>query len=98
MFVIVLGISAALVALWWDARFPRFAPDTFSVAALHVAAAVCVARFVAPIGIQFGVSSDSDVWLLAGVLGTGLTTLVYAFLAGIWIIKVTQGFIVRHSP
>lgn len=88
-FVLTLAVGGALIALWLDARFPKFAPQTFRNALIHIAAALVGAQLIVWAGLMRPVD-DSTVALLAGAIGVALPVLVYQFLAAVWVIKLTQ--------
>jgi len=81
MYAFVLG--AALIALWIDVRLPRLAPASLSRRALAALAAM-VALQATP------VLAGSAAALYATLFGILLPVLVFAFLAGIWLLRSLQ--------
>lgn len=87
-FVIALGIGAGLIAFWVQFRFPNLTPQTLVRAMLHLFVAGGVAEFTKTV---FGRVELEPVGTMALVFGLALPTLIYAFVAGMWLVRVTQG-------
>ena len=92
---VLIGLGAAAVALWIDARFPRLAPRDMAKAVLHVAASVAVGYAISPAMQTLFASEDTQIILL-GIFGIGFPSIVYCLLAGIWLIKVAQRMLSGH--
>jgi uncharacterized membrane protein len=90
-FLLTVGLGAAAIAVWVYVRFPKLAPANLQAALLHVGAALLLGRIIAPAALQS--SGDSAASLLVVVLGVILPALVYAFLAGFWVIRLCQGML-----
>lgn len=88
MFLIYLGVGAALVALWFYVRFPNAGPDELWPAFLHFMAGMFVARIFVP--KMFAVTGDGVGGALLAVFGIGFPALVYLFLVGFWILRLAQ--------
>lgn len=87
-FVIALGIGAAALAFWVQFRFPKLAPQTFGWAIVHLVVTGVLAQFTKTV---FGSVALQPLGMMALVFGLALPTLVYLFVAGMWIIRIAQG-------
>jgi ABC-type uncharacterized transport system permease subunit len=85
----LIGLGAAAIALWIDARFPSLAPQELAKAALHIAASV-VAGYATGPAVQALAAADDPRVVLFGVFAVAFPSVVYCFLAGIWMIKLVQ--------
>ena len=83
LFVPAFLVSAGLLALWIDVRFPRLAPESFSRRMLAAAAAV-LALQVTP------VLSGSAIAVYAGMFGIMLPVLITALLAALWMLRALR--------
>ena len=88
-FAVGLAIGAGAIALWMDVRVPRIAPKEMRGVLLHAFASLIVLHFVA--GAIGPLAGDAFVNRLLAMLGVALPALGYAFLAGIWAIRMFQG-------
>ena len=93
-FAIALGIGAALLAFWVQYRFPKFAPETVGWAMLHLVATMALCQLTHTV---FGTLELQPLGLMALVFGLALPTLVYAFIAGMWIVRIAQGAMGRGT-
>jgi hypothetical protein len=93
-FAIALGVGAALLAFWVQYRFPKLAPQTAGWAILHLVVTMVLADITktAFTSVEFDPATA-----MALVFGLALPTLVYAFVAGMWIIRIAQGAMGRMS-
>jgi hypothetical protein len=89
IFVLVLAVGAGALAVWTDVRFPKLGPGTMGGVLLHSLAAMIALRVVA--GNIGGLTSGPVPAAIAAVLGIALPGLLYAFISGIWAIKLFQG-------
>lgn len=86
-FAIALGVGAALLAFWVQFRFPKLAPQTLMRAMAHLFVAGAFAQLTKTI---FGNLELQPLGTMALVFGVALPTLVYAFVAGMWLVRVAQ--------
>lgn len=98
LFVLALGVGAAAIAIWVDARFPGIAPSEYGYAFLHVLSAIAVGTFLVRPALAGVIELDPVALRAVGVLAVCLTALVYAFVAGVWVIKLTHALVARHLP
>jgi len=91
-FVIGLGIGSALLAFWVQFRFPNLAPQTFGWAIFHLVVTGVLAQLTKAV---FASVELQPVGTMALVFGLALPTLVYAFVSGMWLIRVAQGALGR---
>jgi hypothetical protein len=93
-FALALGIGAALLAFWVQYRFPKLAPQTLGRAICHLIITVVLAQVTTT---AFGSFELQPLGTMALVFGLALPTLVYAFVAGMWIARIAQGAMGRMS-
>jgi hypothetical protein len=87
IFLLLLALGAAVVAVWADLRFPGLAPETLPGNFVHAALAF-VALTIAPVVIDPMLSNgQSLVVQLVALFGILFAVLVYAFLALAWLVK-----------
>jgi amino acid transporter len=84
-FVVVLTVAASLLALWIDLRLPKLAPASLKRVLLHV-----VSAFVA---LQLFAAVAATVTIYVALFGIVLPLLTYAFLTGIWFIRIAQSML-----
>jgi len=94
LFIIALGIGSALLAFWVQFRFPDRAPQTFGWAIVHLVVTGVLAQLTKAV---FGSVDLQPLGTMALVFGLALPTLVYAFAAGMWIIRIAQGMLGRGT-
>jgi hypothetical protein len=94
--VLLIGVGAGAIALWIDARFPRLAPDEMRTALIHVGVSIVVAQLIVPIGMKVLLSLETVPATLLAVFGVAFPAVVYALLAGLWVIKLTTGILRSH--
>jgi lipopolysaccharide export LptBFGC system permease protein LptF len=84
-FTLTLTLGAGLLAIWFDARFTGLRPKTPGQGLAHAAVSV-LAMFgaVGLLSLVYGIPQQA---FLAVVLGAFLPTLVYALVAGIWMLR-----------
>ena len=86
-FTVPLAIGTALLAVWVDYRFDKLRPASLGRTAIHAAIAVAVLQ-VTTAGAQYAVgeeAGDARRLILVFVL---MPALVYAFLTGLWLMRV----------
>lgn len=87
IFLVLLALGAAVVAVWIDLRFPGLAPETLGANFVHAAVAF-VTLTIAPVVIDPMFSNgQSLVVQLVALFGILFAVLVYAFLALAWLVK-----------
>jgi hypothetical protein len=93
-FLLSLGVGSALMAFWFVARFPEKTPANFTRALLHVCAAMLLGAVVPDVMAvlsNFGYAS-----LLASMFAVLMPVLVYTFLSGAWVLKLTADTFQRY--
>jgi hypothetical protein len=88
LFVVALAVGAGALALWADVRVPRLQPKELRGVLLHTFIAFAVLHVVA--GWIGAPASGTLAVAMAALLGIALPAIVYAFLAGIWAIRMFQ--------
>ncbi len=92
--LVLMGLGAAVIAVWVDARFPKIAPSDLLQIIVHAAAATLVVKLVLPAG--FDLTGESKVGVLLAVFGVAFPILVYALLVGFWMLKMMQRAFAGH--
>jgi hypothetical protein len=86
-FIVTLVLGAFLLAAWVDARVDERRPGTPARRIAHVAAS-CVLLQLASIGVALVAPNNaSTARQVAAVFVVLLPALVYAFVAGLWILR-----------
>lgn len=88
VFVLVLGLGAALLAGWVEVRFPSLAPADLSRVMVHVLLSAAAATFLVPNLIDAAVSRGL---VLVAVFAIALPALVYCLLVGFWLLRFLSG-------
>jgi hypothetical protein len=89
LLTVFFALGAGAIALWFDARFPRLAPQALVKALIHVIASTAVA-YASGYAMQGLFASEEPRIIFAAAFGLGLPSIIYCLLAGVWVIKVTQ--------
>ena len=84
-FTLTLTLSAALLALWLDTRFPALRPNTAAQGLTH--AAIGVFAMLGAAGLLQFVYGIPQAAFMAIVLGVFLPALTYALLGGLWMLR-----------
>jgi hypothetical protein len=87
-FAIALGIGAAALAFWVQFRFPNLTPQNLGWAIFHLFIAGALAQLTKAV---FGSVELQPLGTMALVFGLALPTLVYSFVAGMWLVRIAQG-------
>lgn len=89
VFIAVLALSSAVLAVWVHVRFPRLAPSNLRVAVIHIVASLLAMQVMTvPAGAML--DPDAPQRALVAIFAIVLPALVYSFLAGLWMMKVCQ--------
>ena len=83
LFGVALACSAAMLALWVHLRAPKLEPATLRALVLHAVLAFGLLQLIPS-------SSSSVAFAFAVVFAVALPLLVYAFLVGIWFLRLLQ--------
>ena len=86
-FGIALAIGAALLAAWVDMRLERKRPGSPGRCFAHAATAFAVVQGTTTAAAALAGSETPRLGLLAVLFGIVLPGLVYAFLAGLWLMR-----------
>jgi hypothetical protein len=87
-FLLSLGVGSALMAFWFVVRFPDRTPESFPRALLHVCVAMLLGAFVPDLIAVL--SSFGFGMAMASMFAVLLPVLVYTFLSGAWVLKLTH--------
>src|SRR5262249_23280964 len=88
--VLVFALAAGPLALSVDLRLPDHAPRTVTWAFLHTVGALMVLRLMPKLMVLVIAGSDSPARKMLGIFSVLLPTLIYAWLATIWLLKLVQ--------
>jgi len=84
-FTLTLTLGAALLAVWFDARFPALRPKSIAHGFIHAALGVFTMFGAAGLlQLAYGIPQGA---FMALVLGVFWPALVYALLAGLWMLR-----------
>lgn len=83
MFVLVLTVGAALLAVWIQARFPSLAPERLGRTMLHAGVAFVVLKVIVHLG-------GSTLTTLGAIFLVLLPALVYSLLCMLWMVRHFQ--------
>ena len=86
-FGVVLAVGAALLALWIDIRWERRRPESPMRRLCHSFAAYVLLRLVSVAMVHLGGAGTPLEQRLAVVLLLFAPGLIYAFLAGLWVLR-----------
>jgi hypothetical protein len=84
-FTLTLTLGAALLAVWFDARFSALRPKSIGHGFIH--AVLGVFTMFGAVGLLQLVYGIPDAAFMAIVLGVFWPALVYALLAGLWMLR-----------
>jgi hypothetical protein len=91
VFLLCFLVGSALLAAWVAVRFPRLGPASLTWAFFHIGLTFGVGLVLGP-GMAL-VAGDGRV--LLALFAVGLPAVTYMFLAGIWLLRVTQSSLPR---
>jgi hypothetical protein len=86
-FVVVLVFSSALLAFWVGARFPALGPHRLAYAVLNLFAGLAAIRAIPGLtNAVLGMSAEVAKYLVP--FGVALPLFTYAFLTGLWLLRL----------
>jgi hypothetical protein len=83
-FIVASAVGAASIALWVEVRFPKLGPERVTVGLVHLLAATATAHFLVPAALDSATNKVLAIFVVA------IPALIYAFLTGIWIMKLAR--------
>lgn len=84
-FTLTLTLGAALVAVWFDVRFPALRPTSIAHGFIHAALGVfSMFGAVGLLELVYGIPQGA---FMALVIGVFWPALIYALLAGLWMLR-----------
>ena len=92
--MVLLAAGAAALALWIDVRFDELGPRDFRGALIHCGIALAGGWFLVPILIKSTIGAGASPMVV--IFAVALPALVYLFLAALWLLKQTQGLLLRR--
>jgi len=96
MFVLVLALGSAGIAVWFAYRFPALAPSGMPVLLCHVGAAFALSQLGSFV-LSATLAPENQTRSLAALFGVALPVLVYCFLVGFWIARMTHDVFSRAA-
>jgi hypothetical protein len=91
LFSVTVGIGAAALALWIDARWPALAPESLGLRFLSLGAAVALLQ-LGVLGFEHALALTLDAHVRALVaLGVLVTAMTFAFVTAVWLLRSLQG-------
>ena len=90
VFIILLTLGAAALALWTVVRFPKLGPETLFGALIQVALAMAAGAFVVPVGMRSALAYDPPTGPMLAIFAVVLPGLAYLFLTTLWAMRVLQ--------
>lgn len=89
-FLCVLVLGSGALACWVDVRYPRLGSPDWRRVSIHVVVSIMLLRFVLPSGIELALAPGVLAVAVAGVVSAGVAAFGYAFLSGIWVLRVAR--------
>ncbi|HEY5660529.1 MAG TPA: hypothetical protein VIR59_07060 [Gaiellaceae bacterium] len=86
-FTITLVLAAFLLAIWSDARFEQFRPQSTRWRIVHVALACVLLQLGAVAAGSIITENAGAARQLVGVLALLLPVFVYTFVSGLWLLR-----------
>jgi hypothetical protein len=93
-FLVALALGAAVIAVWIHVRFEHLAPEDFRGALIHCGVALGAGWFFVPALITGLTAAGINPMLV--LFGLALPSLVYLFLAALWLLRETQALLLRR--
>ena len=90
VFLLCFLLGSALLAAWLAVRFPRLGPASLTWAFFHIGLTFGVGVMLGP-----AMAFVAGAGLALAVFAVGLPAVTYMFLAGIWLLRVTQSSLPR---
>jgi hypothetical protein len=91
MFVALLCVGAAALALWIIVRLPQLGPREMPQALLHILLSIVVGAGITP-GIRAVAAVGIPGAAFVGTFAIALPALTYMFLAAAWLLRVMRDF------
>lgn len=85
MFAVCFLVGSAVVAVWFDLRFPWIAPSTVKGTLIHVGVTIVTAQVVP---LAFQALQGSQVLTLVALFGVAFPVLTYSLLVAVWVLKL----------
>ena len=86
--VLVYALGAGVLAMWVEARFGRFTPESLKARFFHLALALAFVQLTVPVLRLVIGDGESVSHALFGLVYVLLPALVYSCLTSIWLLKL----------
>jgi hypothetical protein len=91
VFSVLFVVGAAVVAMWIVVRYPERAPTGFRRAMIHVVVSIVGMEVISPLLQHDVASTPQPLRLYLALFGVLLPTLIYRFVATIWLLRLATG-------
>lgn len=91
IFSVLFIAAAAVVAIWIVVRFPERAPTEFRPALIHFGVSMVGMYVISPILQHDLASLPQPFQLYLSLFGVMLPSLIYRFVATIWLLRLASG-------
>jgi hypothetical protein len=88
-FVLTLVLASAFLAFWLAARFPNVGPARFETGILHLFCGFAAVRAI-PALTDAATAAVGELARILVPFGIGLPLFTYAFLTGLWLLRLIQ--------
>jgi hypothetical protein len=89
-FLLCFVLGAATLAFWVAQRLPRIAPQSLRAAAVHLAAALVIGTFLAPI-LRAVPGQPAFLAVMTALFAVALPAVTYMLLTGMWLLMLVAG-------
>jgi len=86
--VLIYALGAGVLAMWVEARFGRFTPESMKARFFHLALAFAFVQLSVPVMRLVVGNGESVPRAVLGLVYVFLPALVYACLTSIWLLKL----------
>lgn len=86
--VLIYALGAGVLAMWVEARFGRFTPESMKARFVHLALALAFVQLSVPVMRLVVGNGESIPRAIFGLVYVFLPALVYACLTSIWLLKL----------
>ncbi len=94
--IVSMALGAAAISIWISYRLPSLAPQSLRGVLMHVGAALGLCQLV-PFGHGRTLDPADMPLTITGLFGLAMPTLIYCFLVGFWVVRMTQDVFSRAA-
>jgi hypothetical protein len=96
-FVLLLLVGSAGLAFWLAARFPDAGPNRLGYAVLHLLCGVAAVRAIPGLTNAL-LAASAELARVVAPFGVALPLFTYAFLTGLWLIRLIHRSLTGSGP